>query len=1141
MGKTNEIENRDSTNTVLSCHVNDAIISDLWRLDSLGICDPSEKKTREELEQSAKEHFFRTVTRNQEGRYQVRLPWVEGHPPLTNCKDISEKRLVNCIKSLKKLGKIEEYETVFRDWLDQGIIEEVGSSEPEHYLPHRPVFKENSTTKVRPVFDGSARDKNSPSINDCLEKGPNLVELIPSVLNRFRIGKYGVIADIEKAFLQIELHEHDRPYLKFLWWQDGQKEQLRIFQHRRVVFGITSSPFLLEATLEFHLNNAPPDYKETAQKLLKSFYVDNCVHSVDNEEELMKFIHESQEILSPARFNLRGWEYTPFEENESDLTETKTVPVLGLKWEIENDTLSVDLRDLDPIAEDQPVTKRIILSTVHKIFDPIGFTCPATLMPKLLLQECWKLKLSWDTDLPSWMTKKFVKWKEQLKFLNDVSIPRCLDKNEGYRNITLHVFCDASEKAYAACIFLRSEGDDSTDCQLIQARARVAPLKSISISRLELLACNIGARLCQSVKESLGMEEVATRYWSDSSNALYWIKKNENWATFVFNRVKEIRHLSDPDDWNHISGQLNPADLPSRGCSFQNLAKSNWWLGPPWLKNPPEYWPKSNIFPDEEIVNAEKRKTVVSVTNTEKEDKIYDIFSSYPKLLMVVSWIYRFIDNCRVKKNFRKLGSITVEERNRAEISLIKIAQRESFTGPQDKRLQKLQILEDENGLFRIKTRLSLKDDFKNFKFPIVLPSEHSIVEKLVRWKHCSLGHAGVQIVMTNLREEFWILKYRKTVRKVVKNCVICKRFDARPIETPTAPLPVDRLRAASVFEIIGVDFAGPLYLKGNQKSWIVIYTCAVFRAIHLELTTSLTTESFLQSFRRYVARRGRPSVVYSDNGTNLVGANNLIKRINWETVAKYSTVNKIDWKFIPPSAPWWGGFWERLIGMVKRIIRKVLGQTSLNFEELNTVLCDCESVINGRPLTYVSDDTSDLEPLTPSMFLQEVREIGIPDLDLLDNKSLNKRFAYRQRLRQDLRKRFRSEYLGQLRQYERKIRSSPSIKIGDIVLISSDNMKRMDWPLGKVIEVFTSPDGNIRLVKLKTRSGEILRPTLRLYPLEVGEHQKELFQKCEPPVKTFTCDDSSAAERDSLDKAEPNETTSRYGRRLKRVKRLVL
>ncbi|XP_055932289.1 uncharacterized protein LOC129962554 [Argiope bruennichi] len=203
------------------------------------------------------------------------------------------------------------------DWLDQGIIEKVDISEPEHYLSHRPVFKENSITKIGTVFDGSGRDKNLLSINDCLEKGPNLVELIPSVLNRFRIGRNGVIADIEKAFLQIELHEDDRPYLKFLWWQSGQKENLKIFQHRRVVFGITSSLFLLGATLDYHLNDAPPDYKETARNLLKAFYVDNCVQSVENEEELMKFIHASQEILKSAKFNLRGWEHTPFEENES--------------------------------------------------------------------------------------------------------------------------------------------------------------------------------------------------------------------------------------------------------------------------------------------------------------------------------------------------------------------------------------------------------------------------------------------------------------------------------------------------------------------------------------------------------------------------------------------------------------------------------------------------------------------------------------------------------------------------------------------------------------------------------------------------------------------------------------------------------
>ncbi|XP_055928172.1 uncharacterized protein LOC129959377 [Argiope bruennichi] len=199
----------------------------------------------------------------------------------------------------------------------EGIIEEVDTSEPVHYLPHRPVFKENSTTKIRLVFDRSARYKNSPSINNCLEKGRKLVELIPSLLNRFRIGNYGVIADIEKEFLQIQLHEDDRPHLKFLWCQGGQKENFKIFLHQRVVFGITSSPFLLGVTLDYHLNNAPPDYDETARNLSKNFFVDNCVHSVENEEELMKFIHESQEIFKPAKFNLRGWEHTSFEENES--------------------------------------------------------------------------------------------------------------------------------------------------------------------------------------------------------------------------------------------------------------------------------------------------------------------------------------------------------------------------------------------------------------------------------------------------------------------------------------------------------------------------------------------------------------------------------------------------------------------------------------------------------------------------------------------------------------------------------------------------------------------------------------------------------------------------------------------------------
>ncbi|GFV83823.1 uncharacterized protein TNCV_387311 [Trichonephila clavipes] len=226
-----------------------------------------------------------------------------------------------------------------------------------------------------------------------------------------------------------------------------------------------------------------------------------------------------------------------------------------------------------------------------------------------MLQECWTLKVKWDSELPASIWQKFQKWKDQLDRLKAIAVPRCMIEDpETSQNLSLHVFCDASKAAYATCIFLRSENENSASCQLVQARSRVAPLKSISIPRLEILACTIGARLARTVKEDLKLPSLPVFYWSDSTNALYWIKKSENWAVFVSNRVKEIRNLSNPDDWYYVPGSKNPADLPSRGCSVDVLAKSKWWEGPDWLRDPPKDWPIKEIYPDFEIVNAEKKE-----------------------------------------------------------------------------------------------------------------------------------------------------------------------------------------------------------------------------------------------------------------------------------------------------------------------------------------------------------------------------------------------------------------------------------------------------------------------------------------------------------------------------------------------------
>ncbi|CAL1279747.1 unnamed protein product [Larinioides sclopetarius] len=330
-------------------------------------------------------------------------------------------------------------------------------------------------------------------------------------------------------------------------------------------------------------NECRPTAKPS-QRLLESFYVNNCVTSVENEEELKRFMFETQEILSPAKFNLRGWEHTSVSAGEKGiiLEDEKKVPVLGLIWKPNQDTLSVNWEETSKI-DNSPITKRKILSAVHRIFDPIGFTCPVTLQPKILLQECWKLRVTWDAELPSSISRKFEKWKEQLRYFNDLEIPRCLSNELSLNSeLSLHLFCDESKNAYASCIFLRTEIDGII--QLVQARARVAPLKATTIPRLELLACTIGSRQLNTTKIDLGLEDVPVCCWSDSVNSLYWIKGKENWGTFVNNRVQEIRRLTNPEDWKHIARILNPADLPSRGCDSEELTKSLWWEGPSWLK-----------------------------------------------------------------------------------------------------------------------------------------------------------------------------------------------------------------------------------------------------------------------------------------------------------------------------------------------------------------------------------------------------------------------------------------------------------------------------------------------------------------------------------------------------------------------------
>ncbi|XP_055936883.1 uncharacterized protein LOC129966480 [Argiope bruennichi] len=639
----------------------------------------------------------------------------------------------------------------------EDIIEEVPTNEMNsygNYLPHRAVIKlSSSTTPIRQVLDASARLANYPSLNQCLEFGPNLIELIPNILLRFREGQLGVIADIRKAFLQISIRKEDRDFLRFLWWENREEKKLRVFRHTRVVFGVKCSPFLLASVIEYHIQKCEGFEKSLKKRLLESFYIDNVVTSVDSKDQLDRFIDNSKTLMAKGGFDLREWEWS----GDCETNSKEETQVLGLIWNKKLDTLKINMKWLDGINVEK-VTKRSMFSTVHKVFDPFGFTAPVMLCPKIMLQKAWTLGTSWDEEVTGELRKEFLQWFQELKHLSDIQIPRCVQaSSKDISNCTIHTFVDGSKDAYAAVTFLRIENNGRIELFLLAAKSRVAPLRGTTIPRMELLAAVIGARLANSVVEAFGWENVTIYYWSDSTTVLAWILREENWSVFVRNRVQEIRKLSNPTSWRHIPGDKNPADLPSRGCKAKHLVSLRWWEGQQWMKNAFEFqniMGSTNHDWNEEEIRKEKSKTTFILSNNEAcgvANWYYRYFSNYDRIVRLVAWILRFMNNCK------------------------------------------------------------------------------NITEK----KH------------------------------------------------------ENRVKDAAVFQVTGVDMAGPLFLK-DKKSWVLIFTCAVYRAVHFELVTAASTDVFLMAFRRFVSSRGRCTTIYCDNGSNFVGAANYLKQLDWNRIQKY-------------------------------------------------------------------------------------------------------------------------------------------------------------------------------------------------------------------------------------------------------------
>ncbi|XP_044749831.1 uncharacterized protein LOC123310430 [Coccinella septempunctata] len=718
--------------------------------------------------------------------------------------------------------------------------------------------------------------------------------------------------------------------------------------------------------------------------------------------------------------------------------------------------------------------------------------------------------LSWDEELPEHIQRVWQQFKVELPGLGNIKIPRYFGFDRT-SEVQIHGFCDASEIGYASVVYLRFWNSNSFKTTLVCAKCRVSPLKTQSIARLELLAALLLANLIAFVIESFkGIFTFNDIYvWSDSMIVLTWVTSSPHrWKTFIANRVRHIQEIISISSWHHVPSHLNPADCASRGLSPAQLSQfSLWWDGPEFLLKSEEHWPTQNNFHSSNGVEIpeERAPTVLLSKLITTENVILCLlsrFSSLPKIQRITAYILRFVSNGLKRNDISMFNlSISPQESDNALKYLIRVVQNDVFAEIRlkikqnevlPKPIRKLAPFIDQYGLLRVGGRLQKSPFSFDVKHPLLLPKVHRLTDLIIEWTHQTSLHPGLKTMQYLLLQRFWILSPRSAIYRCLSKCIRCFRCKPKSYNPFMGNLPSVRVTPLRAFTSVCLDFAGPFPLLMSKtrgaktyKGYVCVFVCCSTRAIHFEVTSDLSSDTFLAAFRRFISRRGQCLSIRSDQGTNFKGAYNEMINLAQVTAETLS----ITWDFNPPSAPHFNGLAEAAVKSFKTHFYKVIGTQVLSYEEFYTLMTQIEAVLNSRPLCAVSTDPNDLQALTPGHFLvfePLVSSIPNPDLSSLNINRLN-RWQLIQRIQGDFWKRWSREYIHSLQERSKWSTSNPSLNENSLVLIKDDQQPPLRWPLARIMKLHHGDDGVARVVTLKTASGGTMqRPVVKVCPLPV-------------------------------------------------------
>ena len=937
------------------------------------------------------------------------------------------------------------------------------------------------------------------------------------VVLRFREKEVALVGDISKMYHRVLIPPHDQHVHRFLWRNLDTSREPDVYVKTVLTFGDKPAPAMAQTAIRKTAQESQATNPDVAEVLTNNVYMDDICDSVDTIEEAQRLNQDIDSVLAKGGFSTKGWisnkDLTKNKMEISDVTEVfkegeEEGKVLGIVWNQKVDEVrfkvKADWFNVSDFTEQSQVTltKRQILSKVARIYDPIGLASAFLVRAKIGIQQLWQLGVGWDEELPPTVQDQWMRLFQEMTELNHVSFPRGLLTIGTTEQATLCTFSDASQEAFGACAYIRQRGKDNKyEVKLIAAKSRVAPLKQLTIPRLELQAAVLASRLAKTIQEESRIKFKDVMFFTDSTIVLAWIHSTSgSFRPFVSSRVGEIQGNSNPSQWRHIPGEFNVADDVSRGIRVQDLNK-RWCNGPEFLQLPESEWPQETapLPPKRDEMEYRQEKIVGTLTTTNTDElTISQRFSSWRRIIRVTALVKRFARRIRARRNGEQMqdGPLTPSELQEAETLWLKEAQTSLHSRMHKKEFDALSPFLDDKGVIRVGGRVDNAVVTYESRHPALLPYEHRISLLITRHMH-QCGHSGVASTTGKIRARYWILKASKLTKSVKFKCSFCREMAHRAETQQMADLPSLRLAPFTPpFHYTACDYFGPFKVKVGRnktaKHYGVIFTCLNTRAVHLEMAVDCSTMEFMQVLRRFFSIRGYPSVMMSDNGSQMIGAarelREMVRGLDNYQLPEFCAEKGIEWKFTTPASPHQNGCTEALVKTCKRALKGAIGEQVLTPLELYTCLLEVANLVNQRPIGRIPNDPDDGTYICPNDMLLGRTTSQVPQGPFKETRNPRHRVEFVQRIVDSFWKRWNRGVFPTLVPRRKWRVERRNVRIGDVVTVADENAVRGSWAMGRITDVFPGADGKVRNVKVKTSKGVYRRPVTKIaviYPAE--------------------------------------------------------